>query len=62
MEILSIYTNKKNKNTQFYMRVNTRFFKTIKITKSAYLELRYNLINEGFKVIPCKNECEKIEK
>lgn len=62
MEILSIYTNKKNKKLQHYMYVKTNLFSIIQISKYAYSLLRTNLINEGFKVIPCKNKCEKIEK
>jgi hypothetical protein len=44
------------------MYVDTRLFSIIQISKSAYGELRFNMVNDGFRVIPCKNGCEKIEK
>jgi hypothetical protein len=62
MEILSIYTTKKNKKKQHYMYVRTKLFSIILISKYAYSLLRTNLINEGFKITPCENGCEKLEK
>jgi len=62
MEILSIYTTKKNKKKQHYMYVRTNLFSIIQISKFAYEQLRLNSINEGFRVIQSKNGCEKLEK
>lgn len=62
MEILSIYTNKKNKKTQHFMYVRTNLNSIIKISKFVYIKLRLNLINNGFNVIECEDGCETIEK
>jgi len=44
------------------MYIDTHLFSIIQISEQVYSRLRLNLISEGYKITPCKNECEKLEK